>query len=84
MISIPVETFIARLNDPVTPRKIESFAEMVQRRGGRVELTAKYALVISIDRTFVDELRTLPIVKLIGGVGIPQRKIPVTMRVVTG
>ncbi|NIA11332.1 MAG: hypothetical protein GWP10_16800, partial [Nitrospiraceae bacterium] len=69
------------MSDPVTPGKIESFAEMVVARGGRVELVAKDALVIGIDTAFVEELRALPSVRLIGGVGIPQRRVPVIKRV---
>jgi len=84
VIGISVETFFVRLSDPVTPCKIESFAEMVVARGGRVELVTKDALIIGIDNAFVEELRALPTVKLIGGVGIPQRRVPVIKRVTRG
>ncbi|HIE31783.1 MAG TPA: hypothetical protein EYP67_05300 [Methanosarcinales archaeon] len=83
MIGIPVDTFVVRLNEPVTPHKIESFAEIVAARGGRIELITKSGFVISIDHDFVDELRALPIVGLVGGVFMRRREVPVIKKVVT-
>ncbi len=72
-----VETFIVQLHDPLTTNKVEALTKAVVLRGGRIELVAnKGAFVVSIDHVFSDELRAMPIVKLIGGVGIRKRSVP--------
>ena len=73
-----LETCIVWLNEPLTPKKVEAFTRAVVDRGGRIELAAtRGAFIISIDHTFIDELRTMPGVKLIGGVEIHPRKVPI-------
>lgn len=76
-----VETCIVQLNEPLTTNKVEAFTRAVVDRGGRIELVAtKGAFVISIDHIFFDELGAMPNVKLIGGVGIRKRNVPLIQK----
>ncbi len=80
-----VETFVVQLQEPLTPKRVDAFTRAVVERGGRVELMAtKGSFVISIDNIFFNELRTMPIVKMVGGVGIQQRNVPVILKRVSG
>ena len=73
-----LETCIVWLNEPLTTKKVEAFTRAVVDRGGRIELAAtRGAFIISIDHTFIDELKAMPGVKLIGGVEIRPRKVPI-------
>ena len=72
------ETFIVQLKDP---ENIKSFSRIVIERGGKVELSASGgSLVISIDNIFIDELRAIPTVKLMGGVNIQKRNVPIILK----
>jgi len=77
-----VETCIVQLSEPLTTNKVEAFTRAVVDRGGRIELVATNgAFIISIDHIFLNELGAMPIVKLIGGVGIRQRNVPLIKKI---
>ena len=72
-----VETFLIRLRDGATRRDTDRVINYVQVHGGRVEALLKdRSMVIGVmDNSLAENLRSLPLVTLVGGVNFKGRKI---------
>jgi hypothetical protein len=69
---------LIKLKEPITPKKIDSFSKKIITMGGKIELVAeKGVFVINIDYSFREVIRKMHDVKLIGGINVKRRKIPV-------
>jgi len=71
------ETYLVRLRENVSKDEIKSVELMINRCGGNIEAVIKNGIVLitSFESSYVDVIRSLPSVELVGGVVFKGRKL---------
>jgi hypothetical protein len=72
-----METYLVRLRDNVSKDEIKSVELMINRCGGNIEAVVKNGIVLiaSFESSYVDIIRNLSSVELVGGVVFKGRKL---------
>ena len=71
-----LENFLVALREDY-PHATEMIRDAIGNVGGRIELVAvdRRAVVATFDNSFVEKIRKLPYVKLVGGVTVRKREV---------
>jgi cob(I)alamin adenosyltransferase len=71
------ETYLVRLRESVSKDDIKFLESMINRCGGNIEAILKngIVLIISLESSYVDVIRNLSSVELVGGVVFKGRKL---------
>lgn len=69
------EIYLISLKDNATPSELEQILRTLKRMGGKENMVAKNCIIASFDNAYVDVMRKLSGVKLVGGVNFKGRRI---------
>ena len=72
-----LENFLVVLKDGVSPQTIDRIVSIINNLSGKVEIITGQGKVIiaTFDNSFVDRIKKLPYVKLVGGVTVGRRRV---------
>lgn len=72
-----LERFIIVLKESVSPQATDRVVSIIKNIGGRVEIIIGQGkgIIATFDNSFLDDIRKLPYVKLVGGVTIGKREL---------
>jgi len=72
-----LESFLVVLKGNVSLRDTNRVVSIIKNLGGKVEIFTGQgkSIIATIDNSFVERIRGLPYVKLVGGITIGKRKL---------
>jgi len=72
-----LENFLVVLENDVSPQNIDRIVNIINSLNGKVEIIAgqRKAIIATFDNSFVERVKKLPYVKLVGGVTVGRRRV---------
>jgi hypothetical protein len=72
-----LENFLVVLKDDISPQTSNRIVNIIYNLNGKVEIITGRGkvLIATFDNSFVDRIKKLPYVKLVGGVTIGRRRV---------